>query len=185
VQLAYIFLFPFLLEKIYGLKLDTISLLLIPGYIAATTVGALSGRIAKVMGSKQCITLAMSSMIISLLLGGFFIQTSVIVFVISMVLFSSSFAFMYAPLLESCICTIDKEKTGTAIGFYNLTLNVAMSIGIAYTAAMMDHSAIRKSFIGISSPDAAMFSNVLFILVLIVLCSLALYWVLVGRKATK
>ncbi|HHT7239507.1 TPA: MFS transporter [Bacillus cereus] len=186
VQLAYIFLFPFLLEKIYGLKLDTISLLLIPGYIAATIVGALSGKVAKVMGSKQCITLAMSSIIVSLLLGGFFIKTSVVVFVISMILFSSSFAFMYAPLLDSCICTIEKEKTGTAIGFYNLTLNVAMSIGIAYTAAMMDHSAMRKNFLGIiSNPDASMFSNILFILVLITLFSLSLYWVLVGRKATK
>lgn len=144
VQLAYIFLFPFLLEKIYGLKLDTISLLLIPGYIAATIIGALSGKVAKIMGSRQCITIAMSSIMVSLLLGGFFVKTSVVVFIISMILFSSSFAFMYAPLLDSCICTIEKEKTGTAIGFYNLTLNVAMSIGIAYTAAMMDHSAMRK-----------------------------------------
>ncbi|PEF21691.1 MFS transporter [Bacillus pseudomycoides] len=186
VQLAYIFLFPFLLEKIYGLQLDTISLLLIPGYIAATIVGALSGKVAKVMGSKQCITLAMSSIIVSLLLGGFFINTSVVVFVISMVLFSSSFAFMYAPLLDSCICTIEKEKTGTAIGFYNLTLNVAMSIGIAYTAAMMDHSAMKKSFFGMTNNvDASMFSNILFILVLVTLFSLSLYWVLVGRKTTK
>ncbi|WJE84500.1 MFS transporter [Bacillus sp. DX3.1] len=186
VQLAYIFLFPFLLEKIYGLKLDTISLLLIPGYIAATIIGALSGKVAKIMGSRQCITIAMSSIMVSLLLGGFFVKTSVVVFIISMILFSSSFAFMYAPLLDSCICTIEKEKTGTAIGFYNLTLNVAMSIGIAYTAAMMDHSAMRKNFLGIiSNPDASMFSNILFILVLITLFSLSLYWVLVGRKATK
>ncbi|WP_242213900.1 MFS transporter [Bacillus cereus group sp. BfR-BA-01383] len=186
VQLAYIFLFPFLLEKIYGLKLDTISLLLIPGYIAAAIVGALSGKFAKVLGSKQSITIAMSSIMVSLLLGGFFIKTSVVVFVISMVLFSSSFAFMYAPLLDSCICTIEKEKTGTAIGFYNLTLNVAMSIGIAYTAAMMDHSAMRTNLLGlISNPDASMFSNILFILALITLFSLSMYWVLVGRKATK
>ncbi|KMN45212.1 MFS transporter [Bacillus sp. LK2] len=186
VQLAYIFLFPFLLEKIYGLKLDSISLLLIPGYIAGAIVGALSGKIAKVLGSKQCITIAMSSIIVSLLLGGFFVKTSVVVFIISMILFSSSFAFMYAPLLDSCIGTIEKEKTGTAIGFYNLTLSVAMSIGIAYTAAMMDHSAMRTNFLGIiSNPDASMFSNILFILALITLFSLSLYWVLVGRKATK
>ena len=186
VQLAYIFIFPFLLEKIYGFKLDTISLLLIPGYIAATIVGALSGKIAKVLGSKQCITIAMSSIMISLLLGGFFIKTSVVVFVISMILFSSSFAFMYAPLLDACIGTIEKGKTGTAIGFYNLTLSIAMSIGIAYTAAMMDNSAMRNNFLGIASnSDASMFSNILFILVLFTLFSLSLYWVLVGRKATK
>ncbi|PEP52349.1 MFS transporter, partial [Bacillus pseudomycoides] len=69
-----------------------------------------------------------------------------------------------------------KEKTGTAIGFYNLTLNVAMSIGIAYTAATMDHSAMRQSFLGIANnADASMFSNILFILVLIALFSLSLY----------
>ncbi|PGZ28755.1 MFS transporter [Bacillus anthracis] len=186
VQLAYIFIFPFLLEKVYDLKLDTISLLLMPGYIAAATVGALSGKIAKVLGSKQCITIAMSSIVISLLIGGFFIKTSIVVFVISMVLFSSSFAFMYAPLLDSCICTIEKDKTGTAIGFYNLTLNVAMSIGIAYTAAMMNHSSMRQSILGITSnADTSMYSNILFILVLITLFSLSLYWVLVERKATK
>ncbi|MEK3750636.1 MFS transporter [Paenibacillus sp. FSL E2-8871] len=186
VQLAYIFLFPFLLEKIYGLKLDTISLLLIPGYIGATLVGALSGKFAKFLGSKQCITIAMSCIVVSLLLGAFFIQTSVVVFVISMVLFSSSFAFMYAPILDSCIRTIEKEKKGTAVGFFNLTLNVAMSIGIAYTAAMMDHSAMRRSFLGITSnSDASMFSNILFTLVFITLFSLSLYWLFVGRNATK
>jgi MFS transporter, DHA2 family, metal-tetracycline-proton antiporter len=183
VQLAYIFLLPFLLENLYGLKLDTISLLLIPAYLLAAIVGALSGKIAKVLGSRQCITIAMTGIIGSLLLGGFFVKTSVIVFVISMMVFSSSFAFMYAPLLDSCIGTIGKDKSGTAIGFYNLTLNVAMSIGIAYTAAMMDHSAMRSNILGIlSHPVASMYSNILFVLVLITAFSLFLYWILVGRK---
>ncbi|MEH7748646.1 MFS transporter, partial [Neobacillus drentensis] len=135
VQLAYIFLFPFLLEKIYGFKLDTISLILIPAYVLAATVGVLSGKIARVMGSRQCITIAMAGIIVSLLLGGFFVKTSVVIFVVSMILFSSSFAFMYAPMLDSCISTIAKENSGTAIGFFNLILNVAASIGIAYTVA--------------------------------------------------
>ncbi|MEH7084975.1 MFS transporter, partial [Neobacillus drentensis] len=186
VQLAYIFLFPFLLEKIYGFKLDTISLILIPAYVLAATVGVLSGKIARVMGSRQCITIAMAGIIVSLLLGGFFVKTSVVIFVVSMILFSSSFAFMYAPMLDSCISTIAKENSGTAIGFFNLILNVAASIGIAYTAAMMDHSAMRTHLLGyISNPDASMYSNVLFVLALITIFSLILYWGLVGRKATR
>ncbi|MBP1962280.1 MFS family permease [Paenibacillus aceris] len=168
------------------MKLDTISLLMIPGFIGATIVGALSGKIAKYLGSKQCITIAMSCIVVSLLLGAFFVQTSVVVLVISMVLFSGSFAFMYAPLIDSCIRTIEKEKAGTVVGFYNLTLSVAMSIGIAYTAAMMDNSSMQTSFLGITNnSNTSMFSNILFILVLITLLSLSLYWVLVGRKATK
>jgi DHA2 family metal-tetracycline-proton antiporter-like MFS transporter len=182
VQLAYIFLFPFLLEKLYNLKLDTISLLLIPAYILAATVGALSGKIARVLGTKQCITIAMAGIATSLLVGGFFVQSSVIVLVISMILFSSSFAFMYAPMIDSCVSTIAKENSGTAVGFYNLILNVAASIGIAYTAAMMDHSSMRGNILKyLSNPDASLYSNILLVFSLITVFSLFLYWALVGR----
>ncbi|MHC0037663.1 MFS transporter [Pseudoneobacillus sp. C159] len=166
VQLGYIFLFPFLLEKVYGLELDTISLLLIPGYLTAVIVGALSGKIAKYLSSKKAISIAMVSIAISLILPGLMVESSVIIFVLSMMLFSGSFALMYAPMLDSCISTTPREKSGTAVGFYNLVLNVAASIGIAYTAAMID-----------SLP----FSQILFILALVSIIALTLFWLLVGR----
>ncbi|ETI65894.1 tetracycline resistance protein [Neobacillus vireti LMG 21834] len=183
VQLAYIFLFPFLLENIYGLKLDTISLLLIPAYVLSATVGALSGKIAQFFGSKQSIIVAMAGITVSVLLGGFFVQSSVVVFVISMILFSSSFALMYAPMIDSCVSTIAKENSGTAVGFYNLVLNVAASIGIAYTAAMMDSPSMKNNLLGyIHFANASSYSNILLILSLISAFSLIVYWGLVGRK---
>lgn len=166
VQLGYIFIFPFLLQKVYGLELDIISLLLIPGYVTAVIVGTLSGRIAKFLSNRQTISIAMISISISLILPGMFVESSTIVFVFSMILFSGSFAFMYAPMLDTCVSTIPKEKSGMAIGFYNLVLNVAASIGIAYTAAMI---------------DAIQFSTVLFILGIIAVIALFMYWMLVGR----
>ncbi|MFZ7942904.1 MFS transporter [Neobacillus sp. 19] len=183
VQLAYIFLFPFLLENIYGLKLDTISLLLIPAYVLSATVGALSGKIAQFLGSKQSIIIAMAGITVSVLLGGLFIQSSVVVFVFSMIIFSSSFALMYAPMIDSCVSTIAKEKSGTAVGFYNLVLNVAASIGIAYTAAMMDSASMKTNLLGyIHLANASMYSNILLILSIISAFSLVVYWGLVGRK---
>jgi MFS transporter, DHA2 family, metal-tetracycline-proton antiporter len=123
----------------------------------------------------------MAGITTSLLVGGFFIQSSVIVFVISMILFSSSFAFMYAPMIDSCISTIAKENSGTAVGFYNLILNVAASIGIAYTAAMMDHSSMRGNILEyLNNSDASLYSNILLVLSLITVLSAFLYWVLVG-----
>ncbi|MED4534714.1 MFS transporter [Metabacillus fastidiosus] len=166
VQLGYIFLFPFLLEKVYGLGLDTISLLLIPGYITAVIVGALSGKIARVLNNRQAIPLAMILIAVSLFVPGLFLKSSVIIFVFSMMLFSGSFALMYAPMLNACISTIPKEKSGTAIGFYNLVLNVAASIGIAYTAAMI---------------DSIQFNYVLFILAIVAVAALLIFWLLVGR----
>ncbi|MEC2075650.1 MFS transporter [Metabacillus fastidiosus] len=168
VQLGYIFLFPFLLEKVYGLGLDTISLLLIPGYITAVIIGAFSGKIAKVLNNKQAIPLAMILIAVSLFVPGLFLESSVIVFVFSMMLFSGSFALMYAPMLNACISTIPSEKSGTAIGFYNLVLNVAASIGIAYTAAMI---------------DSIEFNSVLFILAIVAIAALLIFWLLVGRLA--
>lgn len=150
VQLGYIFTFPFILEGVYGLKLDVISLLLIPGYITAIIVGMLSGKIAKYLSSKQAISIALIGIAASLLIPGLFVGSTVVIFVISMMLFSGSFAFMYAPMLETCIRTIPKDKSGTAIGFYNLTLNVAASIGITYTAAMLDKVEISTILIVLS-----------------------------------
>ncbi|EGL18153.1 transporter, major facilitator family protein [Paenibacillus sp. HGF7] len=165
VQLGYIFIFPFLLQKMYNLQLDTISLLLIPGYVTAILIGSLSGKIAKVLTNKQAVSIAMIIIVCSLALPGL-IGGSVIVYVLSMLLFSGSFAFMYAPMLDSCIRSIPVERSGTAIGFYNLVLNVAVSIGITYTASLM---------------DVVSFGTVLWILAIITLFALLMYVLLVGR----
>lgn len=37
------------MEQIYHLQLDTTSLLLVPGYIVAVIVGALSGKLANIL----------------------------------------------------------------------------------------------------------------------------------------
>lgn len=170
VQLGYIFMFPFLLQEIYGLGLDLISWLLIPGYVAAVIVGALSGKVANKLNNKQTITIAMLAIAVSLLFPAFFVESSSIVFVISMIIFAGSFALMYAPMLDSCVSTIPTEKSGTAVGFYNLILNIAASIGIAYTAAMIDSVA---------------YGSILIVLSVIAFVALVLYWLLVGRLAEE
>lgn len=166
VQLGYIFVFPFILEGIYGLKLDMISLILIPGYMAQVIVGSLTGKISQVLSSKQATMMALGGIAVALLIPGLFTESSVVIYALSMVIFSGSFALMYAPLLDTCLSSIPKEKSGTAIGFYNLTINVAGSIGIAYTAAMQDSLAT---------------STILIALSVIAAVALGLYWVLLGK----
>ncbi|HBS46367.1 MAG TPA: MFS transporter [Paenibacillus sp.] len=183
VQLAYIFLFPFLLGNIFNMRLDTISLLLIPSFVLAATVGALSGKVAKMLGSKQCIMIAMTGITVSLLVGAFFIESSFML-IISMILFACSYAFMYAPLIDSYVGTVGKEKSGTAIGFYNLIMGVGASIGIAYTAVMMDKPSLQL-LPNINNPVASVYSTILVVLSLVTLFSLFLYWVLVGRLIKK
>ncbi|MBI5974859.1 MFS transporter [Staphylococcus canis] len=143
IQLGYIFTFPFIMEQIYHFKLDVTSLLLIPGYIVAVIVGALSGKIGKYLNSKQAIILAISLIALSLFLPAFAVGQNVTIFVISMIFFAGSFALMYAPLLNEAIRTIEVHRTGVAIGFYNLIINVAVSVGIATAAALIDYQALN------------------------------------------
>ncbi|MDR9856388.1 MFS transporter [Paenibacillus sp. VCA1] len=166
VQLGYIFLFPFLLEKVYGLHLDTISLLLIPGYVTAVLVGASAGTISKYLSNKQAVSAAMIMIALSLFLPALLYGGPVIVYVISMMLFSGSFAFMYAPLLDTCVSALPSSQSGTVIGFYNLTLNVATSIGITYSAAMI---------------ESVSFKMILSVLAVITVAALLIYWLLIGR----
>lgn len=183
VQLAFIFMFPFLVESIYHYRLDQVSLLLVPSYVLAATVGALSGKVAKKIGSKQCIEMAIIGIIISLVLGAFFIETSVWVFVFVMILFSSSFALMYAPMIDTLTRTISKEKTGTAIGFYNFCLNIATSIGITYVAVFMESKSLGKNITGLfNNAISIQYSNVLLVLAVISAVALLLYWSLIGRR---
>lgn len=145
VQLGYIFIFPFILQNLYGLQLDTISLLLLPGYVTAVIIGALSGEIADKLNSTQTTVIAIISIIISLILPGVLINGPVIIFVISMMLFSGAYALMYAPLLERCVSTIPPEKSGTAIGFYNLTLIFLFTLAIISAIAALLYWILVKS----------------------------------------
>src|SRR5699024_4138075 len=92
VQLAYIFMFPFIMESIFDIRLDIVSLLLIPAYVLSAIVGASSGTIAKYLNSRQAISLSILLIGVSVLAAGLFMGSYAWIFVISMIVFSSSFA---------------------------------------------------------------------------------------------
>jgi DHA2 family metal-tetracycline-proton antiporter-like MFS transporter len=186
LQLAYIFMFPFLFQNIYGLRLDTISLLFIPGYVVAAIIGTMSGNIAKYLSTKQCIYLAITLMTASFLIAGFFINSSIVVLVICMAVLGGSFALMYAPWIDTLVAAVPEEKSGTAIGFYNLSLNVAASIGVAYVASMMSSKVLKSGFLHyIGTGIKVQYSNILLILGLISLVCMGFYWLLIGRRTAN
>ena len=174
VQLGYQFIFPFIIKGIYDWKLSDVALLLVPGYTAAVVVGALSGKIAQRLSSKQAIVIAMVMIALALLIPAFLVGGWVGFFAISMVLFGSGFALMYAPLLSTAIRDVPKAKGGIAIGFYNLIINMAVPIGIAYAAKLLNLELSLTSFTGQSAKEAS-YGSVLLILAIITAIALMLY----------
>lgn len=178
VQLGYQFMFPFLISDVYGYELSQVSLLLVPGFVAAIIVGGLTGKIARYLTSKQAITIALVVISASMLVPALLVDKWVGTFVISMVFFGVGFALMYGPLVSTAVMRVPSEQSGIAIGFYNLTINMAVPIGIAYTAKLME---LKVSFLGglSGSEDASSYGSVLLILTMVGIGGLVLYRVFV------
>ncbi|MEA1012700.1 MFS transporter [Bacillus cereus] len=175
----------FLMTDIYHIKLDAISLMFIPASLSAALIGALSGKIGKFLSSKQCIYLGVSFILVSLLLGVFFIDKSIAVFVVSLILLSSSFGLIYAPMIETSIKNIPDEKKGTAIGFYNLVaVGIGFTVGFSYSSILIDKKDLQFGFLSFvtDDPTALNYSSILIIFAAIALLALFLFWLLVGRK---
>ena len=178
VQLGYQFIFPFIIKGVYDWKLSDVALLLVPGYTAAVLVGALSGKIAQRLSSKQAIVIAMIMIVLALIIPAFLVGGWVGTFAVSMVLFGSGFALMYAPLLSTAIRDVPKAKGGIGIGFYNLTINMAVPIGIAYSAKLLNLNLSLTSFAGQSAKEAT-YGSVLLILAITAVLALVLYRVFI------
>lgn len=176
-QLGFIFLLPYAGSELHGLAADKAALLMVPGYICAVLVGIFSGAIGKVMSSRATIFTALGMIIAALVLAAVMIEVSVIALIIAIVLFASGFALMYAPLVNTALQNITAAKSGIAIGFYNLTINIAIPLGIAYTAKLQDLGADWfGTFSSASTDKGYMFATVLWILAFIAIAGTVIYF---------
>lgn len=137
-QMGYIFLLPYAAQDYHGLSIDEASLLMIPGYVCAILVGIFSGKIGHVISSRATVYTGMAMIIGSLIVNALFAHAHIAVLVVTTIAFASGFALQYAPLVNTALRNITAQKSGIAIGFYNLTINIAIPLGIAYTAKLLD-----------------------------------------------
>lgn len=178
IQAAYgLSTFAFMLTSIYHVELDTVSTMFIPACVGAAIVGSLSGKIGEHFSSKQCIYASLLIIIGSVFISIFLIGQPIIVFAIALIAFNASFALMYAPLIDTSLKKVPVEKSGTALGFYNLCINIAISIGFTYSAALIDRDFISLGIHNEMVQDH--YSGVLLVIGLIGIVGLAIYHFLV------
>lgn len=161
---------PFALNALHGLELDQVSYLLVPGYLVGTLVGVFSGAIGKVLNSRNTMAVALGCIIGALVLSAVFIDTAVWVLAVAVVLFSAGFAGMYAPLMNAALSHMPTAKRGLAVGFYNLTINIAIPLGIAYSAALVD-------FLPAPGGSPQLYSSVLWVLVAVAIVGTAVFFI--------
>lgn len=187
VNLAFVFSFPFAIHDVHAWAMDRVSLLTIPGYLFGAATAAMSGQVARRLSTKQTVTLAFLVLTVALAIAAAFLNTAPAAVSAAMVLFSIGFGLLYAPLLSGAISQIPASRSGVAIGFYNLVINVAAPIGIAYTATLMDLKPMWLSGLSVSgmSASGAHYTTLLWLLVGITLLGLLAYRVLVAPHLTQ
>ncbi len=137
-QLGYVFLLPYAANGLHDMSIDKANMLMIPGYVCAILVGLSSGHIGKILSSRATIYTALAMIIGSLIVAALFVQLHVAVLAATTITFASGFALLYAPLVNTALTSISATKSGIAIGFYNLTINIAIPLGIAYTSKLLE-----------------------------------------------
>jgi DHA2 family metal-tetracycline-proton antiporter-like MFS transporter len=176
IQLAFIFMFPFLLKDLFSFDVAQSSLILVAGYVAATVVGMLSGVIAKVLHSKAAITLGLAVITASLWVPAIWVDASVVLYAASFIFFSVGFVVLYAPLLATALGAIRPENKGVAIGFYNLTINVTLTLGIGLGALLTSRNVSYFGALSTSSSASGQsYATVLYTLGLFSALALILY----------
>lgn len=176
-QLGFIFLLPFAGSKLHGLSVDKAALLMVPGYVCAVLVGVVSGLIGKFLSSRAAIFTALGMIISALVLSAVLIESSLAVLVLAIVLFASGFALMYAPLVKTALQNITPARSGVAIGFYNLTINIAIPLGIAYSAKLQDMKATWfAGLTGATTADGQLYATVLWVLAFVALTGAVIYF---------
>lgn len=173
-QLGLTFMLPFLLENMHSSELDGSALVVAPGYACGAVVGACSGWIGKRLSSRTTVLAALTCLMGSLVAMALLVTAPVWTLVVMVMFFSGGFALMYAPLLNSAVGSIPPEHSGVAVGFYNLTINISVPLGMAYTASLMTLFGVDTAS-GAALAGPAGYSCVFLVLAAVVIAGMLVY----------
>lgn len=182
LQSAFGFLFPFMAQGMYDLALDKVSLLLLPTYAVSILMGANSGRIVEKLGSFRTLLLAIFCAVCSSLIAAFCVDKGVVMIGIAAILYTGSFAFMYAPFMKLVTGTVEMNQLGVGIGFFNLMTGIGPSLFIAITGKLLTMTSLAKD-VGLVEAKGALFSNILLIYAALLVVSIVVF--LVNKKSYK
>ncbi|MEO5302284.1 MFS transporter [Enterococcus cecorum] len=145
IQSAMAFLYPFLLQTIYQIGLDKVSLVILPSYFCGALMGFQGGKLVEKYGSYKVLTISLSLSTLAFIITAIFIQSNIFTICILACVIAASFALLYPPFMKLVNQTLDISQIGVGIGFFNLMTSIGPSILIVLTGKMMMSPLLQKS----------------------------------------
>ena len=154
------FLMPFYLQGVLRYTPEQIGLIVVPGAVGMTVLGALSGRLSDRYGWRRFEVAGLLSSAAGLfLLSTLSEESSLGTVIAGMGLVSSGSGVFYAANNTANLSAVEQHKFGVVSGFLNLTRNAANVTGTALTTAIVTavivSQGFSKSLAGVSDAQEA------------------------------
>ncbi|OEH85308.1 hypothetical protein BHU72_04225 [Desulfuribacillus stibiiarsenatis] len=188
---ATLFMIPIMLRDMNHLSSGEIGLVLFPGAMSASVMGAISGRIADRVGSIPVVYAGMSLLFISLLLLSFFAGSLPIVITSILLILYIGFSFIQSSLSNTVSRVLPPQQTGIGMGLYNLTFFISGAFISAISGKLLDFNNPSFQLNPLHFVDSAtIYSNISFSFMISVMLGLlifhrAYYKIHLQRKATN
>lgn len=171
-QGSYSFLFSFMVSNVYHIETSQISMILVPSYAVSMLIGIMGSKITKKIGISKTLMLGLGSMAIGLLMGIFFLDSSIVLLVVMSCLFNGGFSILYTPIMTLVINSLPEKMRGTGLGFFNLCIKITSSTGIVITGRLLTLDSLNAgNIIGNVAEAGIIYSNILLIFLAVVVVS--------------
>lgn len=171
-QGSYSFLFSFMVSNVHHIDVSQISMMLLPSYAISMCIGIMGSKITKKIGVSKTLMLGLGSMALGLLLGSFFLDTSIVLLIVMSCLFNGGFSILYTPIMTLVINSLPETMRGTGLGFFNLCIKITSSMGIVITGRLLTLEALQTTSItGTIASTGMIYSNILLVFLAVVIVS--------------
>lgn len=184
IQMSFNFLVSFSAQSIYQISPSKLGLLLLPNYIVVSIVGSNVGRIVKKFGSFKAMFTAMGIIIFCLLAGALVIDKNIFFLTSTALVIAGLYALPYTPFMQVVVSTLKPEQIGTGVGFFTLLKSVGQSVMIVITGKLIAMP-IMHTNLHLVSEKATVFSNVMLVFAIVLLCVVTILSVQIKKGIVK
>ena len=154
------FLIPFYLQGVLRYTPQQIGLIVVPGAVGMTVLGALSGPLSDRYGWRRFeVAGVLASATGLFLLSTLTVDSSLGTVIAGMVLVMSGSGVFYTANNSANLSVVEQQKYGVVSGFLNLTRNSANVTGTALTTAIVTAVMVSQGYsqtlAGVSDADAS------------------------------
>ncbi len=166
---------PQLLAEVHRLPPGLIGFAMVPGAAVSAFLGRKAGKLADVKGNMALFTIAGGLLLICFSLMSLFAGVPPMIVAVILVFGNVGLMFMQIALSNTISRTLTKEQTGIGMGLLSMLNFLSGAISTSVYGKIIDQGAAIRLNPFNAFPNAAVYSNIYFVLALIVLGVWILY----------